>query len=141
MKTWVSVMAAVIGSLAAVGCTASAEPTKTIDVSMDDVLSQKVITRDITLAVGDILQVSLGANHTTPYRWTGNAQIGNPGIVEQTAHDFVPPNPPPGMVGTPGAELWTFKALAAGVSTIVMDYTMPANPTQACTFTANVTVR
>jgi inhibitor of cysteine peptidase len=141
MKTWVLLMAAVIGSLAAVGCTARAEPTKSIDVSMDDVLSQKVITRDITLAVGDILQVSLGANHTTPYRWTGDAQIGDPGIVQQTAHEFVPPNPPSGMVGTPGAELWTFKALKAGATTIATDYTMPANPTQACTFTANVTVQ
>ena len=141
MKTWLLVLAAVIGAPVAVGCTASAEPTKTIDVSMDDVLSQKVITRDVTLAVGDTLHVSLGANHTTPYRWTSDAQIGDAGIVQQTAHEFVPPNSPQGMVGTPGTELWTFKAVKSGATTIVTDYTMLANPTPACRFTANVTVQ
>lgn len=46
-----------------VGCSSpSKAATKTIDVPMDDVLNQSAITRDVTLAVGDTLKVSLGSN-------------------------------------------------------------------------------
>ncbi|HME48303.1 protease inhibitor I42 family protein [Mycobacterium sp.] len=141
MKTRLLVIVAIFVSVAVAGCTSSAQPAKTIGVSMDDVLNQKIITRDITLAVGDTLEVSLGANHTTPYKWTAETQIGDSSIVQQTSHEFVAPNPPPGMVGTPGTEVWTFRALKAGTTTIATEYTMSADPTPACTFTANVKVQ
>jgi len=131
---------AILVLLAVPGCTSSAQPTKTIGITIDDVLNQKVITRDITLAVGDKLEVSLGANHTTPYKWTAETQIGDPSIVQQTSHEFVAPNPPPGVVGTSGTEVWTFKALKAGTTTIATEYTMSTDPTPASTFTANVKV-
>ena len=56
-------------------------PTKTLQVPMDDVLKQSVITQNITLAVGNTLIVKLGSNYTTPYRWTPDTKIGDSAIV------------------------------------------------------------
>jgi inhibitor of cysteine peptidase len=141
MNTRLLKIGALLVSMAVPAGVAGAQPGKTIGVPMDDVINQKVITRDITLAVGDTLEVSLGANHTTPYSWTAETQIGDPSIVQQISHEYVAPKPPPGFVGTPGVEVWTFKALKAGASTIATQYTMSANPTPRCTFTVNLNVQ
>jgi len=146
MKTGLFVIAAIVVSLAAPGCTGvSRSQPKTIDVSIpiDDVRSQKVITREIALAVGDTLKLSLGSNHTTPYRWTADTKIGDPTVVQQTSHEYVAPsNVPRGRVGVPGTEVWTFKALQAGTTTIATDYlTSTGTTTPACSFTAKVTVQ
>lgn len=141
LNTRLLVIVAILVSLLVPGPIASAQPTKTIEISMDDVMNQKVINRDIRLAVGDTLQVSLGANHSTPYSWTPQTHIADPSIVEQTSHEYAAPNPPPGIVGAPGSEVWQFKALKAGTTAIATDYTMSTDPTPACTFTANVTVQ
>ena len=143
MKTRLLVIVAILVLLGVPGCAASqTKPTQTIEVPMDDVMNQNVITRDVTLAVGDTLTVSLGANHSTPYAWTPQTQIADPSIVQQISHEYVAPNPPPGIVGAPGTEVWTFKALKAGTTTIATDYSMSADITHsACIFTANVRVQ
>src|ERR1700732_2782240 len=112
MKTGLLVIVATLVSLAVPGCTASEgrTQTKTIQVPIDDVMSQNVITRDITLAVGDTLKVTLGSNDTTPYRWTAETQIGDPTIVQQTSHEFVEPSSVGDKTGVPGTEVWTFRA-------------------------------
>ena len=108
---------------------------------MDDVLNQSVIGRDVALAVGDTLKVTLGSNHTTPYRWTADAKIGDAAIVKQTSHDYVRPNSD--LMGAPGTEVWMFAALKAGTTTIVTAYAgiVGSDPMPVCTFTARVTVR
>jgi inhibitor of cysteine peptidase len=131
---------AALVSMAVPACAAGANPTRTIEISMGDVINEKVITRDITLAVGDTLKVSLGANHTTPYSWTAEMQIGEPSILQQTKHEYVAPKSSPGFVGAPGAEIWTFAALKAGATTVATEYVMSASPTPRCAFTANVNV-
>jgi inhibitor of cysteine peptidase len=144
MKTGLLVIVAILVSLAVPGCTASEsrQPTKTIQVPIDDVMNQQVVTRESTLAVGDTLKVTLGSNHTTPYRWMAETQIGDPTIVQQTSHEFVEPSSVGGnTTGAPGTEVWTFKALKAGTTTIATDYTMGSSTRSACTFTAKVTVR
>ena len=136
------VIVAILLSLAVPGCTSpTPQPTKTIQVSMDDVYNQKVINRDVTLAVGDTLKLSLGSNQTTPYRWTADTKIGDPTIVQQTSHEYVQQKSAPGVTGAPGTEAWTFKALKAGSTTIATDYLMSTSPTPMCSFTANVTVQ
>ncbi len=108
---------------------------------MDDVLKQGVITRSITLAVGNTLKVMLGSNYTTPYRWTADTKIGDPTIVRQTSHEYLRPST--GLMGAPGTEVWTFSALKAGTTTISTNYAsfVGSNTTPVCTFTTNVTVQ
>ena len=115
--------------------------TKTLQVPMHEVLTQSVITQNITLDAGNTLVVKLGSNYTTPYRWTPETKIGDPGIVKQTNHEFVPPSSD--ALGAPGAEVWTFTALKPGTTTIGTSYTsfVGKEPKPACTYTANVTVQ
>jgi len=47
-------------------------------------------------------------------------------VEEQVAHKFVSPErEPPPPPGTPGKEVWTFKALKQGKSIISMEYSRP----------------
>lgn len=134
----VAVLAAVV---MLVGCSSpSKAATKTIDVSMDDVLNQSAITRDVTLAVGDTLQLSLGANHTTPYRWTADPKVGDSALLKQAGHEYVRQHTD--RTGAPGTEVWTFTALKSGKTTIVANYgSVVGDAAPTCTFTANVTVQ
>ena len=146
MKTRLLTMVAMLVSSAVLGCTASESraQTTTIQVPIDDVINQTVITRDTTLAVGDTLKVTLGSNNTTPYRWTADTKIGDPSVVQQTSHEYVEPSSAGGnTTGAPGTEVWTFKALKAGTTTITTDYTyiLGSDTTPACTFTAKVMVQ
>lgn len=141
---------AIIGiatALAVLGCTAKQSPptpqasqTKTIEVSYDELLNEKFITRDITLAVGDTLKVNLATSGSTGFRWT-EAQIGDSAVLQQTNHETVPPTN--AMPGAPSTETWTFTALKTGTTTVATDYNQPwAGGTQgAWTFRANVAVQ
>lgn len=136
-------VATVVSSLL-VGCHfASRNPpsTKTLQVPMGDVLMQDVITQSITLSVGNTLMVKLGSNYTTPYRWAPDMKVGDPGVVKQTSHEFVPPNTD--ALGAPGTEVWSFTALKPGTTTITTSYTsfVGKDTKPACTYTANVTVQ
>ncbi|HTQ16682.1 protease inhibitor I42 family protein [Mycobacterium sp.] len=144
MKTGLVLVIAVLVSVAVAGCSSgpkSRSATKSVEVSIDDVRTQSAIGRDITLAVGDTLKVTLGSNHTTPFRWKADAKIGDPAIVKQTSHDYLRGNPD--LMGAPGNEVWMFSALKAGTTTVVTDYAsiVGSDPAPVCTFTATVTVK
>ncbi|WP_084187917.1 protease inhibitor I42 family protein [Mycobacterium paraffinicum] len=127
-----------------VGCHfASRNPpsTKTLEVPMNEVLTQSVVTQSIALAVGNTLVVKLGSNYTTPYRWAPEMKIGDPGVLKQESHEFVPPSSD--ALGAPGTEVWKFTALRPGTTTIGTDYTsfVGKDTKPSCTYTANVTVK
>ncbi len=136
-------MAVLAAFVMLVGCSSPSKPatTKTIDVPIDDVLKQSAITRDETLTVGDTLKVSLGANRSTPYRWSPDPKIGDAALLKQTSHEYLRGNNTDRM-GAPGTEVWTFTALKSGKTTIVATYgSVVGDSTPTCTFTANVTVQ
>lgn len=135
---------AVLMASMAVGCTFGSRnpPTsKTLRVSMSDVLKQGVITQNVTLAVGNTLTVKLGSNYSTPYRWMIDTKIGDPTIVKQTGHEFMQPTSD--ALGAPGTEVWTFRVLRPGTTTIVTSYVsiVGKDTKPACTYTAEVTVQ
>jgi inhibitor of cysteine peptidase len=141
-------MVATFASLAVLSCTATkstvtaqGRQTKTIAVSYDDLLNQKFVSRDITLAVGDTLQVTLASNNSTGFRWTAKTQIGDPAVVRQTDHKRV--GPTSSAPGASGTEVWTFDALKAGATSIATDYSRPwpGGTKGEWTFKANVTVQ
>ena len=107
---------------------------------MDDVLKQGNIIRDVTLRAGDTLKVSLGANHSTPYRWTPEPKISDAAVLKQDSHEYFRGNTD--RIGAPGTEVWTFTASKAGKTTIVTSYgPVTGDAAPSCTFTANVTVQ
>lgn len=142
IRRWLTV--AMLVSPLLVGCHfASRNPpsTKTLQVPMNEVLTQSVIKQSITLAVGNTLVVKLGSNYTTPYRWTPDMKLGDPGVLKQMTHEFVPPSSD--ALGAPGTEVWTFTALRPGTTTIGTSYTsfVGKDPKPSCTYTATVTVQ
>ena len=74
--------------------------------------------------VGEELVVTLGSNPTTGFQWSEVAEISDETIIQQISHIFVGPGieKPP---GTSGEEIWVFKALARGTTTIYMEYSRP----------------
>lgn len=144
MKLRLLVTVAVLMLSTVVGCHfASRNPpsTKTLQVPMNEVLTQSEIKQNITLSVGNTLVVELGSNYTTPYRWNPDTKIGDASIIKQLSHEFVQPTSD--ALGAPGNEEWTFSAQKPGTTTVSTSYTsfVGKDAKPACTYTLTVTVQ
>lgn len=144
MNVRVVLAVAVLVASTAIGCTfASRNPPKDkiLQVSMDDVRRQNVITQNVTLAAGNTLTISLGSNYSTPYRWNADTKIGDSTVIKQTSHAYTAPTSD--ALGAPGTEVWTFSALKPGSTTITTSYAsiVGKDNKPVCTYTANVTVQ
>ena len=97
-----------------------------IEASYDDFMKlhpECAISKEVEVAVGDSLTVTLCSNPTTGFQWE-SAQISDQTILQQTDHKYEPPEDE-NIVGGAGEEVWTFKALKKGTSTISMEYSRP----------------
>ena len=115
--------------------------TTTVEVSYDDLLNQKNISRQVDLVAGDTLRLVLASNASTGYQWTADAQISDRGVLTQTSHQTVAPSDAkPGAAGT---EVWTFDAIKPGSATLPTSYGQPwpGGTKGAWTFSAAVSVR
>ncbi len=119
--------------LSLVSCSSAAPKELSIDIASSG--------KEITLAASGMLIVTLESNITTGYSWNENANIGDKTVMQQTEHKYQPPATP--IPGAGGKEVWTFKALQAGKSTISMEYRRPFEPNTAPakTFTLTVVVQ
>jgi len=119
-------MAIVALGLMACGGAESAAELKQCEVnaSCDNFSEQGNITRNLEIAVGDTIKVTLCSNASTGFQWSETAQIGAPALIQQVEHEFVAPEGE-GLVGAPGNEVWTFKALEKGTTTVSMEYSRP----------------
>ena len=124
----VCLMTAVLLSLLA--CSSAAPKELSVDIASSG--------KEVTLAAGGTLTVTLESNITTGYSWNENANIGDKTVMQQTDHKYQPPATP--IPGAGGKEVWTFKALKAGRSTISMEYRRPFEPTAAPAKTFSLTV-
>lgn len=111
------------------GCTGTAEQpasgpqTKTIEISYDELLNQKQVSRSDTLAVGDFLQISLGSNASTGYRWDEKLLISDSKVLVQTGHQAIAPKDT--RPGAAGSEVWMVQAIAPGNATVSATYGRP----------------
>lgn len=114
--------------------------TETIQISYDDLLNQKQISRSTTLAVGDFLQVSLGSNASTGFAWAEKLLISDPKVVAQTGHEVIAPKQ--GQPGAAGSEVWMLQAMAPGNTTVSTTYgrPWPGGEKDSWVFSVNVTV-
>ena len=95
-----------------------------VEVSCDDFMSIKHISREAEVNVDDLFKVALCSNPTTGFKWSEPVQISDNTVVEQAGYEFVPPEGEQ-LVGGAGQEIWTFKALTEGTATISMEYSRP----------------
>jgi len=152
MKRHVGVLAAAaITAAALVGCSGKsetpkadspqAEPqTQTIEISYDELLEQKQVSRSISLAVGDFLQVSLGSNASTGDKWAEEMLISDPQVMAQTGHETIAPAA--ARPGAPGNDVWILQAMESGNTTVSATYgePWPGGDKEIWVFSANVDV-
>ena len=128
------------------GCAAGSDPresgpqTTTIEMSYDDLLDQKNITRTLTLNLGDTLQISLGSNPSTGFRCTPQMQITDPTVLAQAGHEVLGPSV--ARPGAAGREVWALQAIGPGATTVSTTYGRPwsGGEKDSWTFSAEVTV-
>lgn len=96
----------------------------------------------IQAAAGEEFTISLDANRSTGFGW----QLAKPldeTIVKSVVNDYqnAPKNPDKEpLVGAPGKEVWTFKALKSGKTTIEFKYVRPWEKDKAPAETKSVPV-
>jgi inhibitor of cysteine peptidase len=132
MKLGLLLVAAIVGATVAL---AGSGDVVAVDGSFAD--------KEIKLQVGDTLEVALESNLTTGFQWV-LVENSDETALQQVGHVYVPygnTNPP--LPGVGGVELWSFKALKEGQSTIFMEYSQPwdGGIKQARTFTLTVVVK
>ena len=97
---------------------------------------------EVTLAVGDLVVVTLESNPTTGYAWS-LADDGDADIIAVAGNEFVAPEASdPPLVGQGGVEVWAFQAVEEGEGTISMEYirAWKQGVEPADTFSLNVVV-
>ncbi len=75
---------------------------------------------EVKIAVGDLLIVTLASNPTTGFKWE-LTEVTDQTVLELVEQKFEAPGAG-APVGAGGEEVWTFKALDKGKSTISMEY-------------------
>jgi len=109
-----------------------------IEFTYDQLLNEKHITQTIEVALPGSLIVTLGSNRTTGFQWQENASIGSQAILNQFSHQFVEPQS--GMMGAAGKEVFVFKTLAKGTSTIQLQYSRPWEGGEKAEWTVDLTI-
>ncbi|MBN1374727.1 MAG: protease inhibitor I42 family protein [Dehalococcoidia bacterium] len=123
------------------GCAPQAKSAM-VSLSYDDFQKQANIVQSVNVSSGETITVTLFSNATTGYNWNENAQISDSLVLHQVDHKYVAPGNTDGKVGVGGTEVWNFKALKAGTSTIYTEYSRPWEKGEKAswTFKLNVTV-
>ena len=104
--------------LASSGCGESAPKELSVDASYSG--------KEAKIAVGGSLTATLESNPSTGFSWA-LVSISDPNVLEEGGHEFeaAQATPERPVVGASGQEVWTFKALKKGKSTISMEYSQP----------------
>jgi len=133
---------AMIVAVLLVSCAPVANTSMPINISCDDFQKQPNIVRDVELTAGSSITVTLCSNKTTGFSWDENAQITDNQVIQQTSYKWVPPAES-GKMGAPGNEVWNFKAMKQGKSTISLAYSRPwqGGEKGVNTFKLNITVK
>ena len=133
MKVKISVaIALLLALISAAACTAASAGTadktdqgvKEIAITTSDEFDQNQhLQKEVEIAKGNTLVVTLFSNGTTGFSWDENAQIADTGIIQQLKHEYI--GAETNMPGAPGAEQWTFEAVNTGTTTVHLEYSRP----------------
>jgi len=99
--------------------------------------------QEVEVTAGESLVLALESNPTTGFQWV-LVENSDQTALQHAGHKYVPyENTDPPLPGVGGKELWTFKALKKGTSTISMEYSQPweGGEKAAETFVLTVLVR
>ena len=128
-------------SVVLVGCAPAAQSPVAVSVTYDDFQKQNNVVRDISVNNGETFTVTLFSNATTGYKWVENTQISDSQVLQQVDHKYVAPGDTGGKVGVGGTEVWSFKTLKAGTSTVSTEYSQPWEKGTKGTWTFKLNVK
>jgi len=111
------------------------------ELTVDDFSKQHHCSLVASIEEGENISVTLGSNPSAGFKWPDIAQIHNQDVIKQLDHKYVEPEQA-GFVGASGKEVWTFKALKKGTTTISMEYRRPWENAEEAewTFIAIITI-
>ena len=134
MKKYWGIVVITILAIVAIGGTVAAASA---DNSGPRVVNVSESGKQIELSPGDSLVVTLDSNPSTGFSWS-IAGISVEAVIEKASNEFQGADT--GMMGAGGQEVWTFKALDKGTSTIEMQYSRSWEQGVEPAATFNVTV-
>lgn len=131
-----------IATILLTGCTTSAPtPTATLPPTAEtpNPLPEPTDpTQLITVKAGETFELVLSSNPSTGYHWKIIPELdGN--RVELVGQNYIAEQPV--APGSGGVDVWTFRALNAGDTTIVLGYYSPddeTNPEEVVTFSIHI---
>lgn len=95
-------------------------------------------TQLITRQAGETFDIVLPSNSSTGYRWNIIPELDE-NIVQFVEQNYIAEQPV--MPGSGGVDVWTFRAVSAGDTTVVLGYYPPSNdtdPDEVVTFSIHV---
>jgi inhibitor of cysteine peptidase len=84
---------------------------------------QDSATNSFTVSIGDEFKIALSSNPSTGYKWE-LAEPLNEGVIHLVGSEYRNSTNPM-VVGAPGEEVWTFRAVALGRAMINLQYVRP----------------
>ena len=93
-------------------------PTTPQSISVDESNSGE----QVAISASDKLEITLESNSSTGFSWQ-LIHISDTSVLQQESHRYE--QAPSPMPGAPGVEVWTFRALQAGTSALLMEYSQP----------------
>ena len=124
------------------GCASSSfTPTPTLPATVEtpNTLPEPTDpTQLMTIKSGETFDLLVPSNSSTGYRWGIIPEL-DMNIVEFVEQGYLPEEPV--MPGSGGMDVWTFRAVNAGDTTIVLGYYPPGNgtdPEETVTFSVRV---
>ena len=121
IKLILSIMVVILVlSLAACGPAGREVP---LQLTYDDFVSQKKLTRNIEVNTRDTVKITLPSNPSTGFSWE-LAGISDPAVLKQDGEsEYVLPES--SALGATGQEIWTFRVQKRGTSSISLAYSQP----------------
>lgn len=104
--------------------TAKSADTKTGAAAKTIALSDGDNGGTIHIQPGDTVRIKLRSNPTTGYSWALTGKLDEK-VLKSNGNEYKVNDHPEGMVGVGGNDTWTFQALAAGKTEIVLGYARP----------------
>jgi predicted secreted protein len=92
-----------------------------VEISCDDFAESNHRSDEFNVEIGDKIRVKLCSNQTAGFQWDYEMSVEN--VLKEEDHDFEEPED--GTSGAAGTEIWTFEAIAMGITEVQMEYSQP----------------
>ena len=138
MRTWTRIAVAAVAILTVVGC--GSETVETTTTTMPDDSGRLYGPGEVTLEVGQSIDVILAANPTTGYTWS--AAVGDDAVATVGEPFYEPDANPQGMSGAGGTSTFTITAVGPGRTEVVLskarEWEEGVDPVEQVTVTVTV---